>query len=69
MYLFILKEMDFVINEYSTYDENASAKMDEKYMKDKTEKFNYTAREISEKILFINEESKNLLGSIMEDTI
>ncbi len=58
-----------VINEYSIFDKAASVKLDEKYMKDITDKFNYTDREINEKMLFIKEESRNLIGSIMEDTI
>jgi hypothetical protein len=38
-------------------------------MEDITDKFNYNTHEINEKILFVNEEAKNLVANIMEDTI
>ena len=51
------------------FDEAEAHKLDEKYMNEITDKFNYNNFEISEKILFINEDAKNLISTILEDTV
>ena len=57
------KESDNVFNEIQ---EN---KIDEKYMGELIDKFNYTIPEVNEKILLVNENTKNLIGSILENTV
>jgi len=51
------------------FDENEANKLDEKYMKDITDRYNYTPTETNEKVLFVNDEAKNLVSNIMEDTV
>jgi len=57
------------INENLRFDEGEIQKLDEKYMNEITDKFNYNNFEMSEKVLFINEEAKNLISNILEDTV
>jgi len=57
------------IDERPKFDEAETHKLDEKYMNEITDKFKYNNFEISEKILFINEDAKNLISTILEDTV
>ena len=51
------------------FDEAENLKLDDKYMKDITDKCNYNQTELYEKLLFVNDEAKTLITSIMEDTV
>jgi len=51
------------------FDEAENLKLDDKYMKDITDKCNYNQKELYEKLLFVNDETKTLITNIMEDTV
>lgn len=51
------------------FGEAEELKLEDKYMNEMIGKFNYSTQEINEKLLFINEESKNLIYRILENTV
>jgi hypothetical protein len=57
------KEVDNIFNE------SQENKIEDKYMGELIDKFKYTIPEVNEKILLVNENTKNLVGSILENTV
>ena len=51
------------------FSEVEEMKLEDKYMTEIIGQFKYSNSEINEKLLFINEESKNLIHRILENTI
>lgn len=51
------------------FNEKEEAKIEDKYLNELIDKFKYTIPEVNQKILLVNEDSRNLIGSILENTI
>ena len=51
------------------FNEAEEVKLEDKYMNEMIGKFKYSNQEINERLLFINEESKNLIYRILENTV
>jgi hypothetical protein len=51
------------------FDDKHDAKIEEKYLYELIGKFKYTLPSVNEKILLVNEESRNLISSILENTV
>jgi hypothetical protein len=56
-------------NVTDNFDEKHDSKIEEKYLNELIDKFKYTLPSVNEKILLVNEESKNLISSILENTV
>jgi len=50
------------------FGEGEDLKMEDKYMNEIIGKIGYSTSEVNEKILLVNDESKNLINSILENT-
>ena len=52
------------------YDENLDNKLEEKYIKEVSDRFKYTTKEMNEKIIIVNDETKKIIiDTVMENTI
>lgn len=52
----------------ANYGEGEDNKIEDKYMTEMIDKVGYTANEVNEKILLVNDESKNFIARILENT-
>jgi hypothetical protein len=52
----------------TNFEEGEDLKMENKYMNEIINMMSYTNAEVSEKILVVNEDSKNFIVSILENT-
>lgn len=52
----------------TNFEEGEDLKMEHKYMNEIVNMMSYTNAEVSEKILVVNEDSKNFISSILENT-
>ncbi len=50
------------------FGEGEDLKMEDKYMKEIINKMSYSTTEVNEKIILVNDESKNFISSILENT-
>lgn len=57
------------IDVQENFNEAEEMKLEDKYMHELIGKFKYSNQEINEKLLFINEDSKNLVYRILENTV
>lgn len=51
------------------YDEKMESKIEESYLSELVDKFKYSPVQVNEKMLVVNEDSRNLITSILEDTV
>lgn len=58
----IYKDLD------ANFNEGEDLKMEDKYMKELIGKMGYSTKEVNEKILLVNEESKNFIHMVLENT-
>lgn len=52
-----------------TFNEAQESKLEDKYLNELIDKFKYTVPDVNEKILLINDDSRNLIHSVLENTI